>query len=236
MADMSDMAISILAVETSGYEGSIALRLGDVVVEDRSLAAEGRRNAQTLVQEVEELLKRHNMVPQQIDAIAVSEGPGSFTGLRVGIVFAKTFAWVNDAELIAVDTLQAIAKPLAGQAKHVTVISDAQRNEVFVNSYGLDGNTGVPDALNKIRVQTLAELYADTVKQDGVITGPGLTKHKSFVETHSRVVEEKYWQPTASAVAEIASQKYMAREFANAQTLEPVYIRRSYAEEKKIKG
>ena len=85
--------MKILAIETSGFEGSIALSENSDVLAQRELARAGRRHAQTLVLEVAELLESHSLQPDQIDVVAVSHGPGSFTGLRVGVVFAKTFAW-----------------------------------------------------------------------------------------------------------------------------------------------
>ena len=106
---MAETATKILAVETSGYQGSVALTGGRDGVDERSLAAEGMRNAQTLVMEVQQLLQDHSVDASDIDGVAVSIGPGSFTGLRVGVVFAKTFCWANGCPLIAVDTFQAVA-------------------------------------------------------------------------------------------------------------------------------
>jgi tRNA threonylcarbamoyl adenosine modification protein YeaZ len=102
--------VKILAVDTSGFEGSVAISEDRHVLNQRCLNAEGRRHAQMLVLEVGELLKSQRLKPADIDIVAVSIGPGSFTGLRVGVVFAKTFAWANNAKLVAVDTLQAVAQ------------------------------------------------------------------------------------------------------------------------------
>ena len=129
---------NLLAVETSGIKGSLALLQDGVVAEERSLAVEGRRNAQTLVSEAAGLLKDHDLKPADVSAVAVSFGPGSFTGLRVGITFAKTFCWANDSKLIAVDTHRALAHRVDHAEQLVTVVSDAQRGELFVSEYSID--------------------------------------------------------------------------------------------------
>ncbi|MCP4506458.1 MAG: tRNA (adenosine(37)-N6)-threonylcarbamoyltransferase complex dimerization subunit type 1 TsaB, partial [Fuerstiella sp.] len=128
----------ILAVDTSGFEGSIAVLDDRRILEERALIAEGGRHAQTLVLQVDRVLKSLGLAGRDIDAVAVSVGPGSFTGLRVGVVFAKTFAWANAANLVAVDTLRAAAQQTVDGTEHVAVISDAQRSEVFVNEYTWD--------------------------------------------------------------------------------------------------
>ncbi|HUQ68608.1 MAG TPA: tRNA (adenosine(37)-N6)-threonylcarbamoyltransferase complex dimerization subunit type 1 TsaB, partial [Planctomycetaceae bacterium] len=86
--------MNILSLETSGLTGSIALDR-DGVVEQRELATAGRRHAQTLVAEMRDLLHAHGLRPADVNAVAVSIGPGSFTGLRVGVVCAKTFAYAT---------------------------------------------------------------------------------------------------------------------------------------------
>lgn len=83
----------LLAVEASTHTGTLSLSDDNRVIAERVLAAEGRRHAQTLVQDVSQLLSEHGRTAADLRAVAVSVGPGSFTGLRVGVVFAKTYAW-----------------------------------------------------------------------------------------------------------------------------------------------
>ncbi len=146
----------------------------------RGLQSEGRRHAQMLVADVRAALDELHWSPSQIDVVAVSAGPGSFTGLRVGIVFAKTFAWANQTKLVAVDTLQAIAQQAPASIPEVTVISDAQRGELFTNTYSLmqttgslmrtsgDASTALPRRmpLSEVRI-----LKPDELPQSGYVTG-----------------------------------------------------------------
>lgn len=225
--------MKILAVETSGYEGSVALSNGPLVLNQRSLSAEGRRHAQTLVSEVSQLLSEHALKPAQIDAVAVSIGPGSFTGLRVGVVFAKTFAWVNDACLVAVDTLQAIAHPIPEQHPLVTVISDAQRQEVFVNQFLWDSVSGVRKPTGELQIQSIAEFAAaENAAIAGMLTGPGVAKFADHFSSEWSLAEPSAQLPCAAAIAELGWWQVQDERFADIASLEPVYVRRSYAEEK----
>ncbi|NQV27288.1 MAG: tRNA (adenosine(37)-N6)-threonylcarbamoyltransferase complex dimerization subunit type 1 TsaB [Rhodopirellula sp.] len=98
------MSPVILAVDTSGMCGTLALRCGGELLEERELEQTRRRHAQTLISEVQELLQAHHLAAADVGIVAVSQGPGSFTGLRVGIVFAKTLAYVTGCPIVAVDT------------------------------------------------------------------------------------------------------------------------------------
>ena len=107
------MSPVILAVDTSGMCGTIALQRDGELLEERELEQSRRRHAQTLISEVQELLQDHELGSSTVEIVAVSHGPGSFTGLRVGIVFAKTFAYATGCSIVAVDTLQAVAESVA---------------------------------------------------------------------------------------------------------------------------
>lgn len=196
---------------------------------ERGLSSEGRRHAQTLVLEVAELLKSCELKPQQIDVVAVSVGPGSFTGLRVGVVFAKTFAWANNAKLVAVDTLQAVAQQLSPDHPTVTVISDAQRGEVFVNDYEWDSETKTRQPLTELRIENA---NAAGESPNTIVTGPGLAKFADSFTDQWEVASESAWLPGAATVAQLGSVLAEQGIWADVHNLEPLYVRRSYAEEK----
>src|SRR5687768_2419931 len=99
----------VLSIETSGTGGSIALVDDRACLAERSLSQAGRRHARTLVFELKQLLAEREVAPGDLGAVAVSIGPGSFTGLRVGVVCAKTLAYAVSTKLVAVDTFLAIA-------------------------------------------------------------------------------------------------------------------------------
>src|SRR5262245_22615939 len=123
-----------LAIETSSPRGSLALVEGDQVLKERSLEFE-QRHGQALVPDIRSLLPAAGRSLHDLSLIAVSVGPGSFTGLRVGVVCAKALAYALECPVVGVDTLRAIACNCPVDVATVQVISDAQRGDVFVGRY-----------------------------------------------------------------------------------------------------
>ena len=222
--------MKILAVDTSGISGSVALSEGETLIAARCLTAEGRRHAQTLVSEADRLLKELETNPADIDVVAVSIGPGSFTGLRVGCVFAKTFAWANDARLVAVDTLQAYAAHSSVSAGVVRVISDAQRKEVFCRDYAAVDRTPV----SELAIVPVADTAETTGHSSVTVTGPGVRQFSDLLpEGHCRYEQLPEVILLAPYVASLGAALAGSGAVADIAALEPVYVRRSYAEEKR---
>ena len=218
----------LLAIETSGLLGSVAIFDNQRLIVERSLQTAGRRHAQTVVAEVDDIFRSFGFSPSDITSVAVSIGPGSFTGLRVGLVFAKTFAWLNQATLVAVDTLRAIAQQVPSEIETVTAVVDAQRNELFAATYRWNSETGIREAITDIRILTLQDLTTDCP-----LVGPGLQKHREALQSTHTLLDESIWQPRASSVAMIGLQMMRQGQTSVPETLEPVYVRLSYAEEKR---
>ena len=219
----------LLAVETSGTQGSIAIFDGHTLHFERILSTVGTRHAQTLPAEVADALIACHLKPSDIRAVAVSIGPGSFTGLRVGLTFAKTFAWLNDAKLVAVDTLRAIAQQVPQEIEFVTTIVDAQRSEFFAATYRWNSEIGLRCAIDDVRLATI-----DNLPQAYPVVGPPCRKLAIAAPDRFQVLDESLWQPHAFNVGRIGLHMLERQEFSDPDTLEPVYIRVSYAEEKRV--
>lgn len=217
----------ILAVETSGTQGSVAISDGKQLLTERPLSG-GSRHAQTLVSEVDGLLREHHLSPSDIRAVAVSIGPGSFTGLRVGLVFAKTFAWLSQTALVAVDTLQAVAQQTPPDLEIVTAVVDAQRGELFAGSYLRDSASGFRTLIDTIHVST-----QEALSTAYPLTGSGLQKLRPEVAANHHLLDQSLWHPRASTIARLGLQMVREGRLSAPETLEPVYIRLSYAEEKR---
>ena len=134
-SQLGPQVMLILGIETSGTRGSIALFQNGACLAEAELEAAPRRHAQTLVTEIRDLFSQQGLRIPAIEAVAVSVGPGSFTGLRVGVVCAKTLAFATGARLAAVDTPEAIAANSPPDVKMVHVITDAQRGDLFAGTY-----------------------------------------------------------------------------------------------------
>ena len=125
----------ILALETTDKIGSVAAAADDNLLAELMLD-HGQRSAQSLLPAVHALLRQVTWPPADVQLVAVSIGPGSFTGLRVGVTAAKVFAYAVAAEVLGVNTLEAIAANCVDTPSNaVSVVIDAQRGEVVVQSF-----------------------------------------------------------------------------------------------------
>ena len=202
----------------------------DELIGERTIGDSGRRHARTLISELDDLLKSLAIAPRAVDHVAVSIGPGSFTGLRVGIVAAKTWGFVTGARLTAVGTFDAVAAALPVTTSTAWVIDDALRGEVFVQKFLAE--LGRWRATDEPRIAALDGWLAETAPGD-VVSGPAASKWPDDITAAKlEVAPADLHRPTAEMVARCGLEKARAGEFTDPFTLNPLYIRRSAAEEK----
>lgn len=133
--------MKILGIDSSGMTASVAL------VTDAGLVSEytvnnKRTHSETLLPMIDEMLRLAGTEPEELTAIAIASGPGSFTGLRIGAATAKGLALALDIPIIPVPTLEGQAYNLAGDKRLVVSVMDARRNEVYAGAYRVHGETG----------------------------------------------------------------------------------------------
>lgn len=219
----------VLGIDTSGMAGSIALMRRGELLAERQLAQAGRRHARTLVAELANLFAECGLRTNQCEAIAISVGPGSFTGLRVGVVCAKTFAYVTGCQLTPVDTFEAVAAGAPDGVNRVAVIDLAQRGDLFVGEYRRDGDHWVRSG--DITIQP-TDAYAATLKPEQRVVGPGLGRLRGTTFPESVCLPAEFDIPAARHVASIGTRQLSAGVTVDCWSLEPFYLRRSAAEEK----
>ncbi|MEZ5944219.1 MAG: tRNA (adenosine(37)-N6)-threonylcarbamoyltransferase complex dimerization subunit type 1 TsaB [Planctomycetaceae bacterium] len=222
--------VIVLGIETSGRQGSLAVVRDGNLIAEKELSATGRRHARTLVPELKTLLEDNGLYSSDLDVIAVSIGPGSFTGLRVGVVCAKTLAYALNKPIVAVDTCDAIAFALPTDITRTAVIFDALRGDIYVAEYERT-NSGWNET-NRPGLLPLEAWLATTTGKFLTATGPGLAQHGEEIAPHCPLAPEGFHNPHASAIALLGEQQVQAGDFADTWTIEPHYIRRSAAEEK----
>jgi tRNA threonylcarbamoyladenosine biosynthesis protein TsaB len=217
----------ILAVETSGRLGSVALAQGDKLLSESHFSGPMRHSAE-IFPAIIDLLSKFNKKPEQIEHVYISAGPGSFTGLRIAVTFAKTLALANGAKIVAVDTLNCIAAnvtPQDDKSEQLGVILDAKRGQFFVAVY-----EKTQDAIwHKILPDCLmtAEEFIDRFTNQPIsLIGEGLVFYKDkFAHKNIRVLDEKFWNPSAANIHLLGRHKAQLGEFADPLTLTPNYIR-----------
>ena len=120
----------LMAFETSAKAGSVALHDGEKLL-GQSVCNTGLTHSQTLMVMAEDVMKNCGVTPADITAVAVAAGPGSFTGVRIGVAAAKGFAWGADIPLYGVSTLEAMARQMGVYNGYVLPVMDARRQQVY---------------------------------------------------------------------------------------------------------
>lgn len=229
----------ILALETSGRLGSIALlQSRDGVAEvlaARELPA-GERSARTLLPAVQEALVEQGWRPADLELIAVTTGPGSFTGLRIGVVAAKTLAYALGAKLVGVHTLAAMAENVvtassdASGSTRLWTVLDAQRQELFAARFEL--SRPIVDQSQPATEIIPIDAWLDRLEPVDAVAGPPLAKLAVPWPDGVMAVRPEVWQPSAAAAGRLGFALYERGVTIEPLELVPHYYRKSAAEEK----
>jgi tRNA threonylcarbamoyladenosine biosynthesis protein TsaB len=213
----------VLAVDTSGKHGSIALARcgpeGDCEIVDAALLSGGTFSAQ-LVPEIAELLQRHDLDKGDIAAFAVVSGPGSFTGLRVGLAAIKALAEVLAKPIAAVSMLEVLA---FGHQGKIAAALDAGRKEVFVGEYEVSGARAQMIREHLVSLDRWSESTGDAL-----IVTPDKTVAEALRAKGLNLNEIE--RPRADAVARLGCRKIASGETVSPEALEAKYIGQSDSE------
>ena len=226
----------ILALETSGAGGSVALLDDGNTLAGLSLNPR-QRSAQSLAPAVAEVLAAAGCPAAEVELVAVTVGPGSFTSLRVGVTTAKAFAYAVGAGVLGVNTLEALATeslPIAGQAdaRSLTIAAaiDAQRGDVYAARFRAIGDR--LECLAPTAVCPAADWLA-SLEPGWLATGPALETLAAQLPPGVAAAPREAWTATAATVGRLAAAKYAAGHRDDLWTLVPTYLRKSAAEEKR---
>jgi tRNA threonylcarbamoyladenosine biosynthesis protein TsaB len=222
----------ILAIETTAFTGSVALLEADRVRAERKLPDDSR-SAQSLLPTIAALLRDESCTVEELDLVAVAAGPGSFTGLRVGITTAKTLAYARQIEVLGIDTLDVLALQAWGhhRGERVHAVLDAQRNQLFAAQFAGAGNDAFPTRLNETHIVDLDPWLASLRPGEWVV-GPTVGKWCHRLPSGVGAADPECWHPQAGVVGRLAWRDYQLGRRDNLWRLAPQYHRASAAEEK----
>ena len=228
--------MKILAFETSAKAGSVA------VLDKGTLLAEnycntGLTHSQTLMVMAQDALKSCGLTPGDVEAVAVAAGPGSFTGVRIGVAAAKGFAWGGEIPCCGVSTLEAMATGLGVYDGYILPVMDARRSQVYNAIFRADA--GMLTRMTEDRAIALADLAEEikNLEKPIFLVGDGsILCYNTLKETVSNLVlppEHKMHQ-RASAVALVAEKALLKGENCDGATVTPNYLRLSQAERERL--
>ena len=227
---MSEQGTYILGIETSGDEGNLALCREEEVVATYSFGG-GARHARSILPGIDHVVGEAGIGRDGLDAVAVTQGPGSFTGLRVGITCAKVLAYTLGVDLVGVPTLEVKAYNVEpGTCSHVCPVQDARRGWVYAMVLrAKDGRwvdqtdvmAGPPDDI------------VEDVPDDTMVFGDGVPEYEDiFADPRFRVGGKELWGAHAEWTARLGLRRLRAGESADPMELLPRYYRLTAPEEK----
>lgn len=215
--------ITILLIETALEFCSVALVQDRYVISVRE-AEQPRTHAGMLAAYIDDMMNETGKKFRELDAIAVSKGPGSYTGLRIGTSTAKGIAFASNLPLIAVSTLRSMASRYKQQhpsieADFLTPVIDARRMEVYTASFNHDLEITDPVRAEIVNEKSFNKEYSH------VLFGDGADKLADFVSTQNNLTIDTDFRHNVLGMTEEAFQKFENKAFENVTTFEPFYLK-----------
>ena len=224
--------MSILAIDTATQVSSVAVASADKLAAELTMQAK-LTHSETLMPHIKEVLRMANVRKEQLEGIAVSIGPGSFTGLRIGLAAAKAMAYALDLPIVGVSTLKALAYHYPVPGIRIVSLLDAQKGNAYRECY--EWEKGTLTVVNPVEVLPLAEILAECAEsgRETVVLGDIAVRRirgKVDLPANVTVAPAHLVMPRAACVAMLGLQELAAGHTDNVMNMEPVYIRRSEAE------
>ena len=210
----------ILNLETATKNCSVSIAKEGKTIICKEIATENFSHAEKLHVFIEEILQETNLSFKDINAIAVSQGPGSYTGLRIGVSSAKGFCYALGLPLIAIDTLELLARRITINEGIIVPMIDARRMEVYTAFY--DKN------YNKIR-NTEAEIINEEsykeISETVHLVGDGTLKFKETLTDAKFIYHDAIIYPSANEMSLLSFDKYKKSDFVDVAYFEPYYLK-----------
>lgn len=229
------MPAYILCIETSTTVCSVCVTAGDKILAYKEVN-DGFSHAENLHVFIEEILQKANLSIKQISAVAVSRGPGSYTGLRIGVSTAKGLCYALQIPLISIDTLQSMsyaAVHIKNEDAVYCPMLDARRMEIYCAAYDKDLNVILP-----VNALVLDEKSVEVFSFDKAVYffGDGMLKAKEFLSHLKNVAFIENMNPSAQNLAVLAYKKFNQNQFEELAYFEPFYLKEFFMQEKFKKG
>ena len=208
----------ILHLETATKVWSVAISNNGTVISIKETVSDGYTHSESLTLFIQDVLNQAQLALADLSAVSVSAGPGSYTGLRIGLSTAKGLCFALNIPLIAIDTLTALKNVIPSGEMPVIPMLDARRMEVYAQVFDADG-------------QTLQEIDAIVLTEDSfsdfepfIVLGDGAAKCKEMWG-HRNITWNENVLRSAKGQATIAYEKFQKKEFENLAYFSPIYLK-----------
>lgn len=228
--ERSGMEAKYLLIETSVAVGQVGLALGSRMLVEKQLDIQHRHN-RDLAPAVADLLHGAGWRPRDLHGVIVSRGPGSYTGLRVGVMSAKTLAFATGCRLITVDTFRCLTRQAPAETSMLDVIADAQQGQVYSQAFVKDLPTGIWREATGLTIEPLAA-WLERRQPTTWATGPAVVKFARQLSGQTNLVTPTHCVPRLESLLQEGIAHGTALSGAELLACEPLYLRPSSAEEK----
>lgn len=225
--------MKILGIDSSGLVASVALMSEGILAGEYTIHNK-KTHSQTLLPMIADMLEMAEVKPEELDCVAVSAGPGSFTGLRIGASTAKGLAWTLGIPIVPVSSLMGLAANVSERETLVCPIMDARRGQVYYGIYRI--TDGIPDVLAEPDAQAV-ETVLEKVNAMGdrvIFLGDGVPVFREIIQEKCEIEVEfshavnRYQR--GAGIARLGELLFEKGEYVAAAEFAPVYLRKSQAE------
>ena len=235
--------MKILGIDSSGMVASVAIVQDDVIIAEYTMNHK-KTHSETLLPMIDEIVKTSETKLEELDAIAIAAGPGSFTGLRIGAATAKGLAMAVEKPIIPIKTCEGLAFNMWGAEGLICPIIDARRNQVYTGLYRVKGNVEVILEQQPMDIHELIEYINDYSKQRGDSEG-GPAEGVTFLGDGVAIYKDVIWKEIdipcqmapaimnrqrGASIASYGELLYKEGATINADDFAPEYLRKSQAE------
>ena len=210
----------ILNIETATKNCSVALAKEGKTILCKEIAEEGYSHAERLHVFIEEIIKEVGITFQDLIAIAVSQGPGSYTGLRIGVSAAKGLSYALEIPLIAVDTLQILASQATISSGLIIPMLDARRMEVYSAIFNLKFEKN-----RAVQAEIITENSFEELQETLYFVGDCAEKCKPFLTKDNFIFLDEIKYPSAKEMSFLSFEKYQKNETVDVAYFEPYYLK-----------
>ena len=224
--------MKVLGIETSTKNLSVAVLDGENILAEHNGSSRLRHSAD-LIPVIDKLLKASKLGLGDLDGFAVSAGPGSFTGLRIGIATLKGLNLTTEKPIIAVGTIDALARNIKKDNCDICAIIDAKKNNVYACLYAKKG--GKIERKTDYLLIKPGELL-DKISEPTIFVGDGISLYKDMIlekRPDSLFADPRLWQPKASVIAGLGARKLEGNQIEDPDKFVPMYL---YSKECSIRG
>ena len=210
----------ILNIETATKNCSVALAKEGKTILCKEIAEEGYSHAERLHVFIEEIIKEVGITSQDLIAISVSQGPGSYTGLRIGVSAAKGLCYALDIPLIAVDTLQVMASQVNVSSGLIIPMLDARRMEVYSAIFNPKF-----EKIRAVQAEIITENSFEELQETLYFVGDCAEKCKTVLTKENYIFLDEIKYPSAKEMSGLSFEKYQKNETVDVAYFEPYYLK-----------